>query len=238
MTHKQTRPRTRLAVVLALVVLFATVPTGVVAAEEDDEDGFFDTIIGASDDADGDDGLDVGAMLDTASAYFAGATDNLKYRFSSGNPERTADECAADIQATYNANNASFETYLNERTSANTSRDVIRIQCTQEVRDGITTNTDRESVYLVGDVVENNSTGATTYEHTRIVDSVDRPVDHRVVLSGLATEEGADDFEAFAEDYAVPNETPEKSYAQRMKGKYGGHIHGTLGFLPEPEDRT
>lgn len=223
---------TRLTLVVVLLVSAAAVPTPVAAQEEDES--FFDGIVGA---ADPEGGLNFTAMYDSASAFFGGASDNLAYYLSQGEPERTADECAADIQATYNEHNQSFETYINQRTEASTERDVIRIQCTQDIRDGITTNTDRESVYLVGDVVTNNSTGVTSYENTRIVGDVDRPVDHRVILSGLATEVGADDFEAFTEEYVGPNKTPPRSYRQTMKGKYAGHIHGTFGFLPEPEER-
>lgn len=224
---------TRVTLALVLLLAAATIPAQSAAAQEDES--FFDGVVGA---ADPEGGLNFTAMYETASAYLGGAKDNLAYRLSQSDPERTADDCAADIQATYNQHNASFEAYLNERTEADTSRDVIRIQCTQEVRDGFSTTTERESVYLVGDVVTNNTTNVTTYENTRIVADVDRPVDHRVILSGLATEQGADDLEAFAEEYAEPNETPPRSYAQRMKGKYGGYIHGTFDFLPDPEERV
>ena len=224
----QTRTtNTVVAAVLALLVVSASLAAPVTAQTTDDsdedEDSVADTLLGV-----GSSILeDPGGAFDAIKAAASGAYANAAYRNPFREPTRTPDECATDIQEEFNAHNATYLSYANERISASTARDVVEIECTAETDDG----TESTSIYLVATV--NQSTNG--YDSARVVTETERAVDHRVTLSGLATEEMPDDFARYTDDYAEPGETPPRSFKSEMVSKYAGHVSGTFEWLPEED---
>lgn len=210
----------RLATVALCIVVVLTVVAAPVAAQSDEDTGIGDAILGAAVDV----AEDPTAAAKSFAAWGRGIAANVGG--SIGAPDRTAAECAGDLQTELTDHNATYEQYLNDRITASTSRDVVRIDC--RVEDDSETTT--ETVYIVANVTNG------TYTDTRAVDTTERVVDHRIVLSGVAAEDAPDDLETFREEYASENETPPPAYKGRMKGKYMGHVEGTFGFLPAIEE--
>jgi hypothetical protein len=214
----RTRP---FALALVLVLLAAGVaPTTALAQSDSEDEDLSDAIFGAAVSA-------VEDPLGAASKFSAwgqGVAANVGAW--AGDPDRTPSECASDLTTEYNEHNATYEEYVNSRTKAEETRDVVRIDCQQD-EDGETTT---ETVYLVADVQDGN------YTNSRIVDSTDRTVDERVLLTGVATEDAPDDLETFRTEYAADDETPPPAYRGRMTGKYWGNVYGSFGFLPHIEE--
>lgn len=202
-----------LALVLALV---AATP----AAAQSEDDGLGDALLGAA--------VDVVEDPTEAAASFAAWGEGIVANVggSIGDPDRTAGECADDLQAEINDHNATYEQYVNDRLSASTDRDVLRIDCQVEQDDETTT----ETVYVVANVTDDG------YTNARAVETTERVVDHRIVLTGIAAEDAPDDLATFREKYAAEDETPPASFKGRLKGKYLGHVEGTFGFLPDIEE--
>jgi hypothetical protein len=226
----QTRiQNTVVAVVLVLVVVSAAVAAPVAAQTSEDSDdddaeqSVADTLLGVGSSA----LEDPGGALDAVRAMTAGVYANVKYHSPFREPVRDVDECAADIREEFNAHNATYLSYANERISASTARDVVEIECTAEA-DG---DTESRSVYLVATVNESSN----RYDSATVVTETDRTVDHRVRLSGLATEEMPDDFARYTSDYAEPDKTPTRSFKSEMVSKYMGHVSGTFEWLPEED---
>lgn len=193
--------------------------------ESDDDEGLADAMLGTV----------AGVLEDPLGAGKAflsaadGAIDNALYRASWGDPERTPAECADALRTEVNDHNQTYEQYINDRATASSGRNVVKVTCNLETDDD---EMESDSIYLVATV---NSTSGD-YEGLEAVDSTDRTVDHEVRLYGLATEEMPDDLVAFREEYAAENETPGGDYKKRMTSKYAGHVYGSFEFLPDGED--
>jgi hypothetical protein len=212
-----------------LAVAVVTAGVGVVAQPvAADDDSFLDDVL-SGDDAEGQsDGIlgSVSAWARNASAWASG----LAARSSTLAPgrERTAEECASDIKAEVNDHNASYEQFINNRTSARTSVDVVAVHCTYD--SNFFDNGQNQTVYIVADV--RNESGSLVYTNGSAVDDTDRTVDEYIVLSGLATEELPDDVSTFREEYVEPGESPNGTYVRKMGAKYAGYVSGSPEYLP------
>jgi hypothetical protein len=221
----RTRHTSILIAVLVLMATVASVATPVAAQSDDGDGSLLDGLLTESDDEN--EGLldSVFETVANARAYAAGLIQNVAYYNPLREPTRTPAECAADIGAEISTHSAAYLRYVNDRTTADTSRNVIQIMCTGE-------DAESESVYLVADV---NATSGE-YQGLTAVSDTEREVDHTVYLSGLATEELPDDLAAFRKQYVEPNQTPNGTYVRLMAGKYLGSVHGTFEFLPDRSD--
>lgn len=182
-----------------------------------------------------DDGLlgNLTASVSRANLYFSGLVANTKYGVGASDEPRTAASCAEDIQTELNSNNQTYETYVNNRINASTDRNVVKVTCKYEADGGLLDETmETESVYVVADVTNGS------YSNMTVVDSTNRSVDERVVLTGLAVQQLPDDLKAFTDDYAAKGKTPGKGYERMMAAKYAGHVEGTFAFLPAIENET
>ena len=222
---KQTR-LTKL-IVVAIVLAAAIVPGAVAAqTDSDDEDGLLGDLVGKMQSV-------AENPTDAARAavgYAKGLYANAAYRNPFRDAKRTPEQSATDVQTEFNEHNETYLTYINERVTASSDRNVIELKFTLESDGGDSTETRYR--YLVADVNETSG----DYENATIVSTEpDREVDHTVELSGLATEELPDDLVTFREEYAAENETPPGSYSRELASKYAGHVHGTFEFLPDME---
>jgi len=158
------------------------------------------------------------------SAIASAAVERLSWSVSHssvfGGPadEELAKEDRADLQDAFNQNNATIETYVNDRFGGNHSAwNVIAVN---HVRgDAEVTN------YLVADV--NNS----TFVDARMVNSTDRTVDKEVTLEKMASDQAHEELARFVEDYAEPNTTVDADYVDQLAAKYGGNVDPPEGVV-------
>jgi len=191
----------------ALLVLGAVAP----AATAQSDDGVLENLV-EDDSEDRDWSAIVGAALERASWSVS------QISFDGPADQEIAEEDRGDLQETFNANNATIETYVNDRFSGNHSAwDVIAI--THVRGDGEATQ------YLVADV--NNS----TFVNARMVNSTDRTVDKKVTLEKMASDRAHEELETFVEEYAEPNQTVDGSYVDQLAAKYGGNVDPPEGVL-------
>lgn len=215
-----TRHLSRTAVVLTLVVALvagAAVPATAQSSDSNVVSDFLDTDVSVK---------SVAQTLSDWSNFVSGYTSRL-----GSEPDRTAAECASDIQAEINNNSAAWQQRLNQNLSASTSRNVLEVRCQIATREGLEKVTKTESVYLVADVQNGSYTGL------QAVDNTSRTVDHVLLLQGSAAKTAPDDLAEFRKKFIAENRSVPRSYAQKMKGQYAGSVYGTFEPLPPlPDD--
>jgi hypothetical protein len=130
--------------------------------------------------------------------------------FDWGEPETTAPEACADLRETVSSNSAAIQPWVNNRTTANTSLDVLAIECVVED----TSETD----YIVADV-DNGS-----YVNGTMVDETSRTVDETCVLEDDAAVSASAEAETFVEEFAESGEPVSEEYMSRLTAQYGGKV--------------
>jgi len=138
-------------------------------------------------------------FLGRASDAVAGATD-----------DRTASDMAADLQTEFNDNSASYESWANNRTTADTSLDVLELTVTQD--------DSSETLYLTSDVVDGD------YTNTTMRNSTDRTVDESCEIEGNAARNAADELGDFREDVVGADGNVTNDYLASMGSRYGGNV--------------
>ena len=129
----------------------------------------------------------------------AGATD-----------DRTAADMATDLQTEYNDNSAAYERWMNNRTTADTSLDVLELTISQD--------DSSETLYLTADVVDGS------YTNTTMRNSTDRTVDESCELEGNAARNAADELGEFREDFVTEDTNVTNDYLTSMASRYGGNV--------------
>jgi hypothetical protein len=130
--------------------------------------------------------------------------------FDWGEPETTAPEACADLRETVSSNSAAIQPWVNNRTTANTSLDVLAIECVVED----TSETD----YIVADV-DNGS-----YVNGTMVDETSRTVDETCVLEDDAAVSASAEGETFVDEFAESGEPVSEEYMSRLTAQYGGKV--------------
>jgi hypothetical protein len=130
--------------------------------------------------------------------------------FDWGEPETTAPEACADLRETVSTNSAAIQPWVNNRTTANTSLDVLAIECVVED----TSETD----YIIADV-DNGS-----YVNGTMVDATGREVDETCVLEDDAAVRASAEAETFVEEFAEPDEPVSEEFMSRLTAQYGGKV--------------
>lgn len=149
------------------------------------------------------------SLLPSVDAIVAGAqglADRVSDVVDRSEP-MAADEAGQQAADELNANNATFEDYLNNRTTATTGYDVIEV--TFEIGD--TTDTR----YIVSDV-ENE-----TYTNVQMVNSTDRTVDETITLREEAAENADKEIDFFANNYASEQRGVDDTYIAHLSSRYG-----------------
>ncbi len=191
------QPRTFTSIAVAALLVFAAVGAGPVAAQES---SVVDDLLDGDDDG----------FIASAQAYASGFLDRV---FTEDTGE-TAAEAAQNTQETFNGNNSTIQSWVNNRTSASDAYDVLRF--TFEV-DGETA-----TVYLTS-----NAT-ADGYRNATMVDSTSRTVDESCTLESHAAQQADTELAAFVDDYAEPNNNVSRSYLAGLAGSYGGSVDCTF----------
>jgi len=155
------------------------------------------------------DGEDDG-LVASIQAYGSGLVDRI---FAEETGE-TAAEAAQSTQDTFNGNNSTIESWVNNRTSASESYDVLEF--TFEVGDETST------VYLTSNATSDG------YQNASMVDSTERTVDESCTLEGHAAQQADTELATFVENYAEPGKNVTNSYLAGLAGKYGGSVDCTF----------
>jgi hypothetical protein len=193
------------AVALATILVIATVggaavaPTAVAAQEEDGS--FFDGLVS-------EEGGSLGAWVAEQTSGFS-----RWYASTFGDDEGNATEYATQFAETYNAENATIETYANERLEADDQHDVFAVYFH-----------DRDGGNVTRYVVANASNG--NWSNSRVLtpsefNATNRTQDQYVSLDWYQSRAAADELDAFVEEYAGPNENLSTGYRAKMLAKYG-----------------
>ncbi len=184
------------SVAVAALVLVASLSGGVAAQESSVVDDLLD-------------GEDDG-VLASVQAYGSGWVDRI---FAEDTGE-TAEEAAQNTQATFNGNNSTIQSWVNNRTTASEAYDVLEF--TFEV-DG-----ESSTVYLTSNVTSDG------YRNASMVDSTDRTVDESCTLEGHAAQQADTELAAFVDHYAEPGKNVTNSYLAGLAGEYGGSVDCTF----------
>lgn len=190
--------RRSVSIAVAALLLIAAATAPVTA----DRDGFVTDVF---DDEDDD-------FIATYTGVAAGFYDRAKAAFRESS--ETAAEAANQTQTVFNGNATAIQSYVNNRTTAKTSRDVFAF--TFEI-DG-----ESSTVYLTGDVVD----GA--YQNASIVDSTSRTVDESCTLEGYAARNADEELAYFISNFVTENRSLTDSYQGRLGGRYGGSVDCTF----------
>lgn len=129
----------------------------------------------------------------------AGATD-----------DRTAADMATDLQTEFNSNSGDYEAWMNNRTTAEMSLDVLEVTISQ---DG-----ESETLYLTADVVDGS------YTNTTMQNSTDRTADESCELAGNAARNAAGELGEFREDFVATDGNVTADYLTSMGTRYGGNV--------------
>jgi hypothetical protein len=188
-----------LASALVLGLLGLVVFSGDAAAQE--EPSMLDQVTDATDDA----------FWEGLQGRIAGWL-NARWNYATGE-QVSATEACGDLQSTFNANNRTIQSYVNERTNASTDADVLELTCAPREDETAT-------VYLTADVTAND-----TYANASMVDSTDRTVDASCRLEEDAAVNAADELETFVEEFADPGEDLSADFRKRLVSQYAGDVH-------------
>lgn len=198
------RTHSRLAV--ALVVLVAMAGAAPVAAQDSDEPPLADVFV----DEGGEPTLVAKALSEVSDVY------SVARSFATGiGDDTTATEAADAAQTEFNDHSSAYDTYVNQRTNASTSADVLKVTFDLEATD---------TRYVVADV------NGSDYENVSMVTSTDRQVDESCTLSGSAARSAADELEQFHEEYVKPGENPTATYLAMMNAQYSGVTNCSFSF--------
>lgn len=189
-----------LIIALACMAVLAAV-TPAVASAQADEDGTIDQLFQAD---------DAGDVLET----LRGIRDGFAGRASDTVAGFTADDSASDLagefKTEFNTHSADFENYANDRATADTSLDVLKLKFKQD--------DETASVYLTTDVSDGNFT------NTQVVDTTDRTVDETCTLEGAAARNAADELDTFHDDYVSGNDNVTAEYLSTQASRYSGKV--------------
>jgi hypothetical protein len=225
--------RVTVAIVVVVAAIGAGVGVGPVAGQQPEPgSSVLDDVFG-TDESDNSSGGLFGVVASESEflpAYVSGVTERVAA--SAPGRERTAEECATDLQAEVNEHSAAYTRYINDRVLPEKKYDVIEVRCTHSA--SMFASGGSETIYLTATVAIQNQ--SIVYRNLTAVDSTSRAVDHTIVLSGVATEQMPDDLAEYRETYVAENETPDDGYVRRIGAKYKGHVAGTPSFLADPEE--
>jgi len=185
------------SVAFAALLIFAAVGAAPAAAQEN---SVVDDLLDGKDDG----------YLASAQAYVGGFMD----RVFADETDETAAEAAQQTQTTFNDNASTIQSWVNNRTSASESYDVLAF--TFEI-DG-----ESSTVYLTS-----NAT-ADGYQNASMVDTTGRTVDESCTLQGFAARQADSELGGFVEDYAAPGNNVTRSYLAGLAGKYGSDVDCTF----------
>ncbi|AUV84695.1 hypothetical protein C2R22_24515 (plasmid) [Salinigranum rubrum] len=209
-------------ILIAVILVTATVSGGVVAQEDDssfwddftnDEDdgapGGLSCIVPFDETTLSDCNDQIATSLD---AQVDRATYSASTALDSGDDEESAaTDAAAAFAETFNDNSDTLESYANQRFTGNGSEyNVIQL----DFQIGDTTQTR----YLVADV------SGGEFANSSVVEATDRDVDHTVVLHDFAAREASDELSRFVTEYAEDDEDIDSALEHRMASRYLGHI--------------
>lgn len=182
---------------IALALLFITAAVMPTAAQSDS--GLSDLVGDAAED-----------RLGQLRGAVSGLLDRAMVTFGGDDSDETAAEAANQTQEVFNGNATAIQSYVNNRASADTSRDVFAF--TFEI-DG-----ESSTVYLTADVVD----GA--YENTSVVDSTDRSVDDSCTFEGYAARSADEELSYFVTAFVNEDKNVTGKYIGRLGGRYSSDV--------------
>jgi hypothetical protein len=203
---------------LALVLVLATITAGLGAAPvAADDGGVLDGLLGDDDTetSDSDDGL----LSQVSRAWDAvrGGVVGLQNRVVNFGDEQAASTTADELQAFINEHNATLQQYINTRTTASTSLDVVKVEI-NGARES------RATRFLVADVADGN------YTSGRMVASTDRTVDETITIDGQATAHAVDELKTVYDDYVSQDRDLDTRLLSRLTSQYRTDL--TASFFP------
>lgn len=206
------KTKRKLATLAIATLVLSAMVGGIATAQTTDESSPVDDLLTVEEN---DAGVTASAKRGVSSTL--SFLDGLEKRISYGAMSRvgfgddwTASEKAQTLQDRFNSHNASYESYVNNRTNASTSYDVIRVTI---LKDG-----ENATVYLTADVKNDSYTNAT------MVDSTNRNVDHYVTMCGLAAKDAPKEMKQFRTTFVENDKDLNRGYVIKLTSKYKGYV--------------
>jgi hypothetical protein len=201
-------------VILALLVATSAL-AGVVVAQDDTEDMTYLEQLQTPGDQ-GSDGFlpSLAEIAPQASQYLTAGNRFWEARVGDADTE-TATMYATTFQQTFNDHNDTLVAYANQRMTASTSYDVIRLEFHD--LDG-----SEATRYLVADVTN------STYESARVVNSTTRDVDGTVSADWYVSRHATPELAAFITDYAAPDANVSLTWWTTTAAQYGSGWNTTF----------
>lgn len=206
---------TRATILVAALLVAAAVAPAPASAQSDDD--FWGNL---------GDGEDDGSLAVAAAEKIAATTSFMARQaatlgeFFGEDESGSASEYATDFQRTFNSNNGTLESYVNQRVTADTGHDVYRVYFNDKEGGNVTR-------YVVSTVENGNFTNARMVNQTTF-DSLNRSVDYTVRADWYVSRNAADELDAFITEYAEPNKDLTSSYVAKKKAKYGSGLESGL----------
>lgn len=185
---------------VALVVLVATVGATPAAAQTDDE-GVLDGVLTADEEA---------SKLDAVRAVAQGLQQRVLGTLGAVGDDTTASDAADDAQAAFNERRAAFTEYANARTDASTDADVLELE--------FALNDETDTRYVVADV------NGSDYENVSMTESTDQTVDETCRLEDGAARNAAAEIEQFDETFVSEDRDVTRSYLLSLGTEYAGNV--------------
>ena len=175
-----------------------------VAAQEDDG-AFFDSLVDDEDD----DGF-----LASAGTFIAGVTSGISRTYAAYvGAEKNASSYASDFDREFNENNETIEEYANQRVAADADHDVFVVYF-HDREDG------NVSRYVVSEAQNGNWSNSRVLTQSEF-EATNRTVDQWVSLDWYQSRAAGDEFEAFVDEHAEPNENLSAGDKAAYLAKYG-----------------
>lgn len=153
--------------------------------------------------------LSIGARVQYKAAGASPLTDD----------EPQVQSYADALQETYNTNNQTLETYVNDRFDGNASEHNV---ITLEFKAG----GDTATRHLVADA--DNS----TFSNSSVVNTTDRAVDHTVTFHDFAASDAGDELQRFVDEYASEDKDIDAPLVNRLANRYGGDVDASEELQP------
>lgn len=189
----------RTTIALVVIVMLATVTaTAPVTAQEEDGDDVLDGLLDTAE-----------SSWSSIGAFVSGIQNRVGHLVNSPD-DVTGEDIEADVRSYYNSHSGEFEGYVNQRVSATTSFDTLKI--TYDYEDESATH------YLIADV------NGSDYENSSIVTTLpdNRSVDEECTIEGAAAANAEDELREFRGDFIADNETVTTDYLIQKRVEYGG----------------
>lgn len=187
-------------ILLAALIVASALPAPAMAGHDDESETILNSVV-----------TNDGGRLDAVTGMVAGYYQRAQAFFAARGDDETPAQHADNLQAAFNQNSGTIQSYVNKRANASTGANVLKLTFTENDEGSST-------VYIVADV------NGSDYENATAVDSTSRTVDEECTLEGAAARNADDELDRFVTEFAEPDKDTTARYKSELVTEYAGKI--------------